>query len=58
MKYLIWRASVKRLIEKHSDSDSAEGWESLADWKEYFIMGFTPLRAILNVKNIASENVE
>ncbi|WP_185977009.1 MULTISPECIES: hypothetical protein [Shewanella] len=56
MKYLIWRAKVRLLIEKHSDS--AEGWESLADWKEYFIMGFTPLRAILNVRNIASENVE
>ena len=54
MTYLIWRAKVKLLIEKHFGS--ADGWESWADWKEYFINGFTPDRAILSVKEIPYDN--
>ena len=54
MKYLIWRAKVKFLIDKRFGS--ADGWESWADWKEYFINGFTPDRAILRVKEIPYDN--
>ena len=40
MVYLIWKSQVKTLIgESFSNTD---GWESWADWKEYFIKSHTP----------------
>ena len=50
MIYLIWRREVLILIEERFDS--AKGWDTWADWKEYFIRGDSPERALNRIEKV------
>jgi hypothetical protein len=45
MLYLIWKKQLQLLIEKRYET--ALGYETWCDWKEYFIEGMKPHEALL-----------